>query len=154
MKINSFSDEYSFLSNFYLSVFYIDGVMYPSVEHYYQSMKFTGWARQVVLATATPAIAKKMARSLPADLFIDNWDDIKVGVMRTALRAKFAPGSTLAEMLLNTGDANLVEGNTWHDNFWGDCTCDACVIVTGENMLGELLMEIRAELRDNSYTTS
>lgn len=60
--------------------------------------------------------------------------------MRALLMVKFAPATELAERLLATGDAQLVEGNTWGDTFWG--VCDG----VGENHLGRLHMWIRSML--------
>ena len=57
------------------------------------------------------------------------------------LRDKFKPGSELAGKLLNTGDAELVEGNHWGDRYWGVCDGE------GQNKLGKLLMQVRGELR-------
>lgn len=58
--------------------------------------------------------------------------------MRDLLRTKFAdPGMRRALEL--TGDALLVHGNSWRDHFWGECAGK------GENWLGRLLMEVRAE---------
>ena len=59
---------------------------------------------------------------------------------RQLLRSKFSDPE-LAEALLATGDAELVEGNTWGDPFWG------VYKGKGENMLGRLLMEVRGEIR-------
>jgi predicted NAD-dependent protein-ADP-ribosyltransferase YbiA (DUF1768 family) len=50
-------------------------------------------------------------------------------------------------MLLATGDEELIEGNTWHDNTWGNCVCQKCQDIPGRNMLGMLLMELRTEIR-------
>ena len=47
------------------------------------------------------------------------------------------------EKLLSTKDRELIEGNFWHDNFWGDCSCKKCQDIEGGNRLGKLLMEIR-----------
>jgi len=58
--------------------------------------------------------------------------------------AKFDKERTV-QMLLDTGSQELVEGNVWHDNFWGNCTCSKCP-EPGENHLGKLLMKIRSEL--------
>jgi predicted NAD-dependent protein-ADP-ribosyltransferase YbiA (DUF1768 family) len=60
--------------------------------------------------------------------------------MRDLLRQKFAHPE-LRRLLLATGDAELVEGNTWGDRFWGVCAG------RGQNHLGRLLMAIRAEIR-------
>lgn len=60
------------------------------------------------------------------------------------LRLKFAPHTTMAQMLVSTGDIRLVETNVWHDQFWGDCTCPRHSAIPGTNMLGELLMALRS----------
>ncbi len=71
-----------------------------------------------------------------------NWDEISYDIMLDILRAKFSIPE-LAEMLESTGDAYLEEGNYWHDNRWGNCTCEKCSIKEGENWLGKILMHIR-----------
>jgi hypothetical protein len=74
--------------------------------------------------------------------------------MDRALRAKFAPGSRLAERLVATGTAFLVEGNRWCDNHWGDCRCGRTRCAQpGLNVLGRMLMALRRELAtpDTSY---
>jgi hypothetical protein len=75
-----------------------------------------------------------------------DWEKIKVDVMRTGLMLKFTDAA-LAEKLLATGDEELVEGNWWHDNTWGNCHCPQCSRVGGRNLLGMLLMEVRKELQ-------
>ena len=69
-----------------------------------------------------------------------DWDDIRVNVMRQLLEQKFALGSQCAHMLCLTEDHHIEETNTWGDTFWGVCRGE------GLNVLGEMLMEIRADL--------
>jgi predicted NAD-dependent protein-ADP-ribosyltransferase YbiA (DUF1768 family) len=52
----------------------------------------------------------------------------------------------LRKKLQETGTQMLVEGNYWHDNFWGNCKCKKCKDITGQNTLGILLMALREEL--------
>ena len=78
-----------------------------------------------------------------------DWDKIKVDVMRDLLRDKFEDPN-LRQMLLATYPNDLIEGNTWHDQFWGDCECPKHENTMGMNWLGTLLMEIREELRSCS----
>ena len=73
-----------------------------------------------------------------------DWEPQKVNVMLDLLRRKFRQPD-LRKMLLDTGDQKLVEGNGWHDNFWGKCICAKCP--KGKNVLGQLLMQVRSELR-------
>lgn len=70
-----------------------------------------------------------------------DWDTIKVGVMRTIIRAKANQHEYVRRKLLATGDRELVE-DSWRDNFWGWGEDR-----TGQNVLGKLWMELRAELR-------
>jgi predicted NAD-dependent protein-ADP-ribosyltransferase YbiA (DUF1768 family) len=56
---------------------------------------------------------------------VEDWDSIKIDVMRDLLRQKFALHADLQQQLLDTGDSVLVEGNTWGDTFWGSATGSA-----------------------------
>lgn len=59
----------------------------------------------------------------------------------------------LADLLVATHPKDLIEGNDWHDNYWGDCyRGDEHCTGPGENMLGVLLMELRDELRTHQHT--
>ena len=69
--------------------------------------------------------------------------------MDEVLIAKFTQNPSLKEQLLDTGDVELIEGNTWHDNYWGNCTCSKCSGIIGRNQLGKTLMNIREEIRKN-----
>lgn len=66
--------------------------------------------------------------------------------MTNLLFAKFGDAD-LRQKLFNTQPHILVEGNTWHDQTWGDCTCPQHAYISGQNMLGQMLMTVREELR-------
>ena len=144
--INVFDGEFAFLSNFYPSpISDADNtITFPTVEHYFQAAKTLNdiEAREIA-AAATPGLSKRLGRHCALR---PDWEDIKIDVMRDALRLKFAIPE-LREKLLATGDEELCEGTTWHDRFWGVCTCDRCG-GHGENHLGQLLMEIRKEIKE------
>jgi ribA/ribD-fused uncharacterized protein len=136
--ISEFSRNYSWLSNFYPTVFAIGDDVFVSVEHAYQAAKVTcreEWFE--ITQASTPAKAKRLGRK--AASIRHDWDEVKVGVMRTAVAAKFQ-NPELAEKLIATGDALLIEGNEWGDRFWG------VYKGRGHNMLGKILMEVRANL--------
>ena len=138
VTIDSFRGEFGFLSNFHEASIWVNGVRYPSVEHAYQAAKAGDESTKKLIREAkTPGMAKKLgyACQLPYD-----WDNRKVGIMRELVREKFK-NPLLRAMLLATGDAVLVEGNTWNDKFWGVCRG------SGLNWLGKILMEIREEAR-------
>lgn len=134
-KITQF--EGTFLSNFYPCSLIYKGIKFPTSEHAYQAAKATNAEdRDWVAEAKTPGAAKRRGRSIEVR---PDWDQIKDGVMLTILRAKFA-NNELAEELINTYPAELVEGNTWGDTYWGVCNG------VGQNKLGNLLMRIRNEL--------
>jgi ribA/ribD-fused uncharacterized protein len=149
-RIESFSGPYRFLSNFYLIDIPFEGRVYPSVEHAFQASKCCDAdVRDAFTQLRHPGTAKKIGRTLPLR---PGWDTVRRDIMRQLLAVKFPAGdavgiSPLSYQLLLTDDQYLVEGNTWHDNFWGSCHCFNCNIIPGQNWLGVLLMERRSELQ-------
>ena len=142
--IDCFDGEFAFLSNFYPSMITVDGIVFPTVEHLFQAAKTVSLVeREKIAAAATPGQAKRLGRN---GILCDNWEEIKDDVMLNALRLKFAI-LPLREKLLATGDEELIEGNTWHDNIWGNCSCDRCKKIEGQNKLGKLLMQVREEIK-------
>lgn len=145
--IDSFRDEYSFLSNYSASSFTDEcGDFYPTMEHYFQAQKATNsYDFELVRKAKTPGLAKKYGRQIK---IAPDWESVKVDVMRKGLHFKFAIPE-LRYKLLATGDQYLEEGNTWHDNTWGNCQCPRCKDIMGKNMLGQLLMQMREEIKNN-----
>ncbi len=91
----------------------------------------------IISQCTTPGQAKRAGLRLRLRF---DWPAIKLGVMSTGLDAKFQIPE-LRDKLLATGNAELVEGNSWNDTYWGMCRG------VGDNHLGKLLMKIRAELK-------
>ena len=136
------TDAYFELSNFYLRYITIDGVDWPSTEHFYQAQKFLATAdREKIRSCGSAAEAFLLGRNLAADR-VSNWDEIKVAVMRRALQQKFQQHADLKQMLMATGAA-VIKEKSLVDSFWG-IGADG----KGRNMLGILLMELRAELKN------
>lgn len=135
-------DPYGCFSNFYPAPVRLKGRSWPTTEHYFQAQKFAGTPHeQAVRAAKTPMLAARMGRDRALPLRRD-WEAVKDGVMREAVRAKFEQHADLREVLLATGDARLVE-HTENDAYWGDGGDGS-----GRNRLGEILMEVRAALRE------
>jgi N-glycosidase YbiA len=135
-KINNFQGKYRFLSNFYPALVLLDGIEYPTVEHAYQAAKtLDNTQRFLVCIAPSPGRAKAAGRHLSLR---SDWEEVKLKVMEDLLRQKFKK-SLFKTMLLETGNAELIEGNTWGDRFWGVCNG------VGQNNLGKLLMKIRDE---------
>ncbi len=148
--INSFTREYSFLSNFYLCEIEYEGIIYPSSEHAYQAHKSNDIEiRKYVATLETPGLSKKAGRLLDKR---DDWDEVKFRIMKDILVIKFKDFE-MSERLLETNFHNLVEGNYWHDNIWGDCSCGKCKHILGQNHLGIILMDIRTEIFENKLNS-
>ena len=144
--ISSFSGDYEFLSNFYPSKVQARHDTLETrlshdvhtVEHAFQAAKANKLEDFLAICKAeTPGQAKKLGRKVSLRA---GWEDVKLGIMEILLREKFSDRA-LRGKLLRTGEAVLVEGNTWGDRYWGVCEG------VGENHLGRLLMKLRAEFR-------
>lgn len=144
-SIDMFIGINQFLSNFAGSPIIIWDKTFSTVEHAYQFAKTLDpkWQDEILNAS-TPGKAKRIGQKCPIR---DNWENIKNEVMLQLLQIKFS-NPWFQNQLLLTGDKYLVEGNTWHDNYWGNCTCDICSKNHGQNILGKLLMAIREELKN------
>lgn len=146
-RIEKFRGEYRWLSNFYPVDVALDGLVYPSVENAYVAAKSFDYDFRRVMQKVTAGQAKQLGKLVSVR---GDWNSVKVGVMRLLLKQKFSY-PWFADKLCGTGDAEIVEGNHWHDNFWGACTCLSCVInFKPKNNLGKLLMDIREESRQRT----
>jgi len=147
-KIQSFNGRYGFLSNFSEDGFEHDGIYYPTNEHFFQAMKvLDDETRKEIAAADTPSQSKKMGRRVKLR---DNWDRLRHRVMKKGLYEKFTQNPELKAKLMSTGNSQIIEGNTWHDNEWGDCRCKRCNNTEGKNFLGKYLMELRAHFNGES----
>lgn len=141
--IDSFRRPYSFLSNFSKAPITVDGITYLTVEHAFQAAKtYDVNVKMKIAATQRADWAKRMGGRVKLR---EDWNDVKLDIMKELLNLKFQD-ERLAAKLIATGNATLVEGNPWHDNFYGQCTCVNCT-GKGQNHLGKLLMEIRDRLK-------
>jgi len=147
--INSFTGRSRFLSNFYPVTIEHQGIKYPSVEHYYVAMKIKNDqqidgryityidCREMIAKMPDPSKVKQFGKILKLR---KDWDDVKLDVMLWGIREKFK-NEDLRQLLAETGDEELVEGNWWGDKFWGVSNGE------GENHLGKILMKVREELK-------
>ena len=136
-------DPYYEFTNFYLAPIDLDGKTWPTTEHYFQAQKFIGTSfPEVIRNFERPRQAFDLSRNPTVSRWRRNdWEDIKIDIMRKALLAKFTQHKHLRQLLLRTGDNMLIE-HTPYDKFWGDGGDG-----TGDNHLGLLLMEIRHDLK-------
>lgn len=148
IEFYSTKNAYGEFSNFASFPFILDGQEWPTSEHYFQAQKFEDEAyREKIRTTSSPIIAARLGRSRKIRIRQD-WESVKVDVMRNAVRAKFLAHAELKSLLLSTGDEEIVEAAA-RDSFWG-YGADG----SGKNWLGRLLMEVREELREHEQPRS
>lgn len=150
LEFYSKSEPYYEFTNFFVCNVSIDNAVWPTTEHYFQAMKFLGDTKTVqqVRQLPTPRDAFDFSRR-HANRWTcspERWNCEKDGFMLRALRCKFTQIPHLRQLLLDTGTRKLVE-HTQEDRYWGDGGDGS-----GQNRLGELLMCVRAELREQSGT--
>ncbi len=126
-----------------------DGIWYPSTEHAYQAAKTLNLdTRRKMSHMPNGGEVKRFANSGQFKCRT-NWHDISVKVMMDVVRQKFKD-LQLRQILLDTGNAYLMEGNIWNDSFWGKVVKDGLLV--GENKLGQILMDLREEYRRDMVT--
>lgn len=134
-RISEFNGDYFFLSNFFCAPISYSGLTFTNNEAAFQSAKCP--ERMAEFCNLNPSEAKRLGRRVHLR---SDWEDIKDKVMYDVCYAKFTQNPYLSERLCSTGNAELIEGNTWGDRVWGVCGG------IGENRLGKILMQIRKEL--------
>jgi ribA/ribD-fused uncharacterized protein len=141
IKFYKINDEYGYFSNFAPYPIFIDGFMWLTVEHYFQANKFDNFEiRDRIRLLKSPMMAAKEGRSKKNPLR-DDWEQTKDELMKKALLFKFLQHHQLKIELLNTRDAVLIE-HTSNDKYWADGGDGS-----GSNRLGQLLMNVREEIR-------
>ena len=143
-EIRSFRGDNWPLSNFYPCVIIHDGLEYRNLESAFQAAKCSILAERVQFGPLEAAEARRLGRSVTLR---NDWENIKLFVLVELVRIKFVSNPGLLRYLLDTGDAYLSEDNTWHDNFYGNCTCTRCQNTLGLNYLGHTLMVFREQMR-------
>lgn len=149
MIIDSFED-FPFLSNFHQCKILYREIVYDSVENAYQAQKLVNPEYRKLLANISAVEAKHFEKNNKHKYKFKTRKEFaleKLEIMKELVYIKFATNKELRELLLATGDAYIIEGNCWHDNFYGRCSCDKCKREIKFNWLGRILMEVREILR-------
>jgi ribA/ribD-fused uncharacterized protein len=121
--------------------FELDGTEWPSVEHYYQAMKFEDEAyREAIRNSAHPADATKLGKDKKHGHRKD-WDKVKETYMTRGTYIKCRTHPEVAQALLATGELSIME-TSQYDYYWG-CGRD----IRGHNVYGKVLMKVREQLR-------
>jgi ribA/ribD-fused uncharacterized protein len=138
------SDPNESLGSFSMYGFELEGVEWPSVEHYFQAMKFVDDVYQEKIRQAPhPQKARKLGRRRLKKIRSD-WSQVKDVIMTRGVYTRCRTYPNLAQQLLATGDRQLVE-NSQYDYYWG-CGRDR----RGNNAYGKVLMSVRSKLLEES----
>lgn len=136
--ITEFRDDNFFLSNFYPCTVVYGGYTFQNTEAAFQASKCP--ERMSEFCDLNPSEAKRLGRRVKLR---PDWEEVKDGIMLSICYAKFRQNPELHKRLLETGNAELVEGNDWGDTVWGVCNG------VGENRLGKILMSVRRLLESD-----
>jgi ribA/ribD-fused uncharacterized protein len=142
------------LSQWWLAEFTVDGVAYPTAEHWMMAAKARlfgdGEGLAAVLAAKSPSAAKAAGRKV-RDFDEQKWAAARYDIVVAGNLAKFGQHDALREFLLGTGDRVLVEASPY-DRVWGIGMGPANPDVAhplkwrGLNLLGFALMDVRERL--------
>lgn len=147
IKFSKTCNKYGCFSNFTLRPVTFDGITYSNSEAAWQAQKTMDLNERKKFADEAPGVAKKHGRRVELR---PDWEEVKYQLMVDVCYAKFSQNADLAEVLLSTGDEEIIENTTgWHDNIWGNCDCARCANKPGRNLLGKALMEVREMLKGN-----
>lgn len=137
-------NDYRMLLNSYVQPFIVNGQMYLSGEHLYQSYKTPDpLERTKIINTLNPADAWAAGRAVE---FRPDWDNLRVKYMRKTIDQRLTAIPQLKALLMSTGEEELTVETDDCDKFWYVCICERCGVI-GQNMYGQLLMELRSAWR-------
>ena len=136
--INFVETRWTYLSPFSAHEVLVRGVMYKTAEHAYQTLRMKDAARENIAASSSPLEAWRRAQTAKEQGMLDESVD-KFALMEEIFRAKLAQHSDIREVLLETGDAELLKVYDT-DYYWGTGADGS-----GENQMGKLWMKLRAE---------
>ncbi|MBQ7818550.1 MAG: DUF1768 domain-containing protein [Bacteroidales bacterium] len=137
--IDKFRGNYGFLSNMHSAPVTYDGLTYKCSEAAYQAQKSKDIEIRKRFTAMDGVNAKKYSKEIEIR---EDWSNVELKIMYDICYIKFTQNPDLKEKLLATGEEPLVEGNEWHDTFWGVCNGK------GTNYLGKILMRVRKDIRN------
>ncbi|MFN5754452.1 MAG: NADAR family protein, partial [Pseudanabaena sp.] len=131
----------------------VNGVKILTSEALYQACRFPHLpeVQRLIIAERSPMTAKMKSKPYRDNSRVD-WDIVRTKVMRWCLQVKLVQNwEKFSELLLETGDLPIVEDSR-KDDFWGAKPEDE-EILTGANVLGRLLMQVREQIKTGEITS-
>jgi ribA/ribD-fused uncharacterized protein len=140
-------ESHGHMSNFYPVWIKVDGYGdFKTSEHLYQALKYTHnteYFKTIQMAENAWSAAKLGRVSEPP--LRPDWDNVKLDAMRFTVAQKYLQNEDIQKLLLDTGDAIIVEYAPHKDYFWGWYRGQ------GENWLGIILQEVREMFKNEGY---
>lgn len=144
IRFSKTSKNYGCFSNFAKYTVDYNGIKYQNSEAAWQAQKTLDNEQRMQFQLLSASEAKRLGRRVNLR---PDWEEVKYKLMVEVCYAKFTQNPEIGKVLVDTGDAEIIENTTgWHDNIWGDCQCEKCINKIGRNLLGKALMEVRQRL--------
>lgn len=141
--IKEFKNQYFFLSNFYECPIYYNKLVFCNAEAAFQAQKVIDEKEQYKFINLNASQARKLGKTI---VLRKDWEEVKDKTMYEIVKRKFTVNKELQQKLIDTKDEELVEGNWWHDTYWG---IDSKTGI-GKNKLGKILMKVREEVKSSN----
>lgn len=141
--IKEFKNQYFFLSNFYECPIYYNKLVFCNAEAAFQAQKVIDEKEQYKFINLNASQARKLGKTI---VLRKDWEEVKDNIMYEIVKRKFTVNKELQQKLIDTKDEELVEGNWWHDTYWG---MDSKTGI-GKNKLGKILMKVRGEVKSSN----
>lgn len=141
--IKEFKNQYFFLSNFYEYPIYYNKLVFCNAEAAFQAQKAINEKDQYKFINLNASQARKLGKTIQLR---KDWEEIKDNAMYEIVKRKFTINKELQQKLLETKEEELIEGNWWHDTYWGVNSKTGI----GQNKLGKILMKVREEVKNNN----
>lgn len=141
--IKEFKNQYFFLSNFYECPIYYNKLVFCNAEAAFQAQKVIDEKEQYKFINLNASQARKLGKTI---VLREDWEEVKDNIMYEIVKRKFTVNKELQQKLIDTKDEELVEGNWWHDTYWG---VDSKTGI-GKNKLGKILMKVREEVKSSN----
>lgn len=146
MVITEFTGKYACFDMNYMVDVTFEGLPYKCPQSCFQSLKYKKVKSRNIYRTMAPRTAIMRGQKLKP--LRPDWEKVKDDLMYRVIREKFYQNEKIWQVLDETGEEEIIFNNTFHDNYWGNCTCEKCVDIVGENRIGKDLMEARTWIRE------
>ena len=142
------SDESEVLASYAANSFQLDDFTWPTVEHYFQAMKFDDQHYQRKISLAPSAKKARQLGRTRLKKIRKAWKTTRKIMMTRAVYISARTNQAVYDALMQTADKQIIESSAY-DYYWGWGRDRR-----GENQYGKVLMQVRAKLRQEQQAES